>query len=42
MQPFCGHKTLAGVFVIQLSSNLGMSISLTNYVGFDKLPFHEQ
>jgi hypothetical protein len=40
-QFFCGHNILTeGVFVTQLSSNVG--ICLTNYVGYDKLPFHER
>ena len=37
---FCGHNILTdGVFVTQLSSNVG--ISLTDCVGYDKLLFHE-
>jgi len=37
---FCGHNILTeGVFVTQLSSNVG--ISLTDCVGYGKLLFHE-
>ena len=35
----CGHIFTEGVFVTQLSSDVG-KLSLTNYVGYDKLLFH--
>ena len=41
-QYFYGHSILTeGVFVTQLSSNVGIS-SLMSYMGYDKLLFHEQ